>query len=208
MVTVGSRENRCGRAMSRSATAWPRRTASAIASSPCASGIPYLRMMISVSTPGAFDVAQHFGDAADRGARGRRPARQLHRHHLAGRRAAFLAGRNEDVHQHASIERRDVAHAVLVAVVAADDPLVGALEDADDPAFDAAAILDPLDPDDDAIALHRLVEIRTRDVDIAAGRFERTFGRDEAVAGLVRLQPADVEIHFFRAGRTGGRGYG
>ena len=115
-----------------------------------------------------------------------------------GDAAAFLPGRDEDVHEHAAIEWRDVAHAVLVAVVAADDPLVRALEDADDPAFDAPAVLDPFDPDDDAIALHRLVEIRTRDVDIAAGRFERTFGRDEAVAGLVRLQPADVEIHFFR----------
>ncbi len=42
------------------------------------------------------------------------------------------------------------------------------------------------------------LKIRTRDVDIAACRFERTFGNDEPVAGLVRLQPADVEIHFFR----------
>ena len=32
------------------------------------------------------------------------------------------------------------------------------------------------------------------DVDVAAG-FERPLGRDEAVAGRVRLQPADVEIH-------------
>ena len=142
------------------------------------------------------DVAEHLGDAADGAARGGRPARQLDGDHLAGRRAAFLARRHEDVHQHAPIERHDVAHAVVVAVVAADDPRVGALEDADDAPFGAAAVLDPLDADDDAVAVHRLVEMRAGDVDVAAA-VERPLGRDEAVAGRVRLQPADVQVHLF-----------
>ena len=67
------------------------------------------------------DVAEHFGDPADGAARRGRPARQLDDHHLARRRAAFLTRRDEDVHQHAAIERHDVAHAVVVAVVAADE---------------------------------------------------------------------------------------
>ena len=71
---------------------------------------------------GRIDVAEHVGHAADRAARGRRPARELDDDHLAGRRAAFLPGRDEDVHEHAAIERHDVSHAVVVAVVAADDP--------------------------------------------------------------------------------------
>ena len=129
--------------------------------------------------------------------------------HLAGRGAAFLAGRNEDVHQHAAVERHDVAHAVgprlrrsrlreqVVAVVPADDRLVGALQDADDAPFGAPAFLDPLDADDNAVAVHRLVEMRTGNVDVAAARFERALRRDEAVAGRMRLQPADVEVHLF-----------
>ena len=144
---------------------------------------------------GRVDVAEHLGDAADRAARGGRPARQLDRHHLAGRRAAFLARRDDDVHQHAAIERRDVAHAVLVAVVAADERFVAALEDPDDAPFGAAALLDALDAHHDAIAVHRFVEVRAGDVDVAAGRFERTLGRDEAVARRMGLKAADVEIH-------------
>src|SRR5262249_29825135 len=107
-----------------------------------------------------IDVAEDLGDVADRAARRRRPARQLDDHHLARRRAAFLSGRHDDVHQHAAIERGDVAHAVLVAVVAADDGGVAAFEDADDAALGAAAFLDPLDAHDDAVAVHRFVQQR------------------------------------------------
>src|SRR5262249_28108464 len=143
------------------------------------------------------DVAEDVGDVADRAPRRRRPARQLDDHHLAGRGAAFLPGRHEDVHQHAAIERGDVTHAVLVAVVASDDRRVAALEDPDDASFGAPALLDPFDPDHDAIAVHRFVQQRTRDVDVAAV-LERTFGRDEAVSGRMGLQAADVQVHLLR----------
>ena len=117
---------------------------------------------------GRVDVAEHLGDAADGAARRRRPARQLDDDHLAGRRAAFLPRRDDDVHQHAAIERHDVAHAAVVAVVAADERLVGALENADDAAFGPAAVLDALDAHDDAVAVHRFVQMRAGDVDVAA----------------------------------------
>jgi hypothetical protein len=40
--------------------------------------------------------------------------------------------------------------------------------------------------------VHRLVEMRAGNVDIAAARLERALRRDEPVAGRMRLQPADV----------------
>ena len=113
-----------------------------------------------------------------------------------------MSRRNEDVHQHAAIERRHVSHAVgarcaaraVLAVVLPDNPLVAALEDADDPAFGAAAVLDPLDADDDPIAVHRLVEMRARNVNVAAS-LERPFRGHEPIPGRMRLQPPDVQIH-------------
>jgi hypothetical protein len=45
------------------------------------------------------------------------------------------------------------------------------------------------------IAVHGVVQMRARDVDVAA-RIERALGKDEAVACLVRLQASDVKVHF------------
>ena len=39
--------------------------------------------------------------------------------------------------------------------------------------------------------------MRAGDVDVAAA-VERTLGNDEAIAGRVRLQPADIQVHLFR----------
>ena len=83
-----------------------------------------------------------------------------------------------------------------IALVAPDDRFVGALEDTDDASLSAAAVLDPLDADDNAVAVHPFVEERTRNVDVAAG-LDRPLRRDESVAGRVRLQPTDVEVHLF-----------
>ena len=146
---------------------------------------------------GCIDVAEHLGDAPDGSARGGRPPCQLDHHHLAGRGAALLAGWDEDVHQDAPIERHDVPHAALVAVVAADDPLVAALEDADDASFGASAFLDSLDPHHHPIAVHRLVQVRSGDVDVAAA-VERALRCNKPVAGRVRLQASHVEIHLLR----------
>ncbi len=65
-----------------------------------------------------------------------------------------------------------------------------------DAALGAAAVLDPLDAHHDSIAVHRLVEVRTGNVDVTA-HLERTLGCDEPVAGRMRLQSADVQIQFF-----------
>jgi hypothetical protein len=108
---------------------------------------------------GRIDVAEDRGDAAERAPCRRRPLRDLGRHHLAWRRAAFLAGRHEDVHEHAAIERHDVPHAVFVAIVSSDDRRVLALEDANDASLDTPALLDPLDTGDHAVAVHGFVQV-------------------------------------------------
>ena len=142
----------------------------------------------------SVDVSEHFGHAADRAARRGGPARELDDHHVAGRCAALLTGRDEDVHQDPPVERYDVAHSRIAAIVSADDPFVAALEDSDDASFGAAALLDTLDANDDAVTVHRFVQMGTGDVDVAAG-VERPLRGDKAVAGLMRLQAADIEIH-------------
>ena len=188
--------------MSRSLTDVPSLTASATDSAECASGIPNLRMMISVSTPGRVDVAEHLGHAADRPARRRGPLGQLDHHHVARGCSALLARRNDNVHQDAAVKGRHVSHALAprlgssrrVALVAPHNPLVGALEYSDDAAFGAASVFDAFDAGDDAVAVHRLVEMRAGHVDVAA-RVKRTLGDDEAVAAGMRLQTADVQVH-------------
>jgi hypothetical protein len=107
----------------------------------------------------------------------------------------ILPGRDENVHQHAAIERDHVAHAAVVAVVTADQRTGPPLENPDDLALGASALLDAFDSHDDAIAVHCFVEMLVGNVNVAAGGFERTFGRHEAVAGRVRLEAADVEVH-------------
>src|SRR5262249_11842356 len=83
----------------------------------------------------------------------------------------------------------------IVPLVAADDQFVAALEDADDASLGPPAFLDPLDADNDAVAVHRFVEMRSRNIDVAA-RFESALGGHESVAGRMRLQPPDVQVHF------------
>ena len=139
---------------------------------------------------GRIDVAEHLGHAADRAARAGRPAGELHHDHLPRGGAALLAGRNEDVHQHAPVERHDIPHAAVIAVVAADDPVAAALQNADDAPFRPSALLDALDPDHHPITVHGFVQVRTGDVDIAAA-VERPLAR--------HTDPSSP------AGRNGGR---
>src|SRR5262245_22529352 len=140
---------------------------------------------------GRVDVAEHVRDATDRAARRRRPACQLDADHLARRRAAFLPGWHENVHQDASIERHHEPHAVAVAVVASHEPAVAALQNADDAPLDAAALFDALDARDDAIAVHCFAEMWRGDVDIA-GAVQWTFRNHEAITRGVGLERPDV----------------
>src|SRR5262245_33311328 len=143
------------------------------------------------------DIAEDVGHASDRAARRRRPSRQFDRHHFARRGAALLTGRHKDVHQDAAIERDDETHTVLVAVVSADQPTVAPLENADDASFEAATFLDSLDAGDHPIAMHRFAEMWGGDVNVAAS-VERPLGYHEPIAGRVRFERSDIQVHFFR----------
>src|SRR4029077_6893536 len=78
----------------------------------------------------------------------------------------------------------------VAAIVAADNPLVAALEDADHSAFCAtpAVLTDgrALDADDHTGAGHGFIEMGAPDVDIAAG-LDWTLGRYEPVPSGMRL---------------------
>jgi len=45
--------------------------------------------------------------------------------------------------------------------------------------------------------VHRLVEVRIGNVDIAAAGIEGTLGRHESISGRMGLQAPDVEVHLF-----------
>src|SRR6185369_11883868 len=62
------------------------------------------------------------------------------------------------------------------------------------PAFDTAVVFHAFDADDDAVAVHGFVQVGGADEDVAAG-FDIAFWRDEPVAGWMRLQAANVEVH-------------
>ncbi len=140
------------------------------------------------------DVAEDARDPAERGPHRRRPPRNLDGHHLAGSGAGILSRLDDDIHQHAAIEWHDMSHAVLAPIVAADDRTVGALEDTQDAPFGASTVFETLDARDDAIAVHRFVEMRAGNINVAAG-VERTLGNHEAVPRRMRLQPAGVKVH-------------
>src|SRR5262249_47035197 len=97
---------------------------------------------------GCVDAAKDLGHSTDRTTGGCGPPCQLHGDHVARRGAPFLPAWNEDVHEETAVERHDIAHPVVVAVVAADCPLVGTLQNPNDSALDAAALLDAFETGD------------------------------------------------------------
>ena len=52
-----------------------------------------------------------------------------------------------------------------------------------------------LDARDDAVAVHRLIQVAAGDVDVAVDVFDRTIGHDEAEAARVGRDPPDDQVH-------------
>ena len=67
--------------------------------------------------------------------------------------------------QHAAVEGHHVAAEAPVALVAADDALVGALEDADDAPLGPFGVV-ALDARHHAVAVQRLADVRRGDVEV------------------------------------------
>ena len=70
------------------------------------------------------------------------------------------------VGEHAAVERCTNTEARLIDIEAPDDGGVPALEHADDAPLEALSSRPALDAHDDAIAVHRLFDVRRGDVDI------------------------------------------
>jgi len=51
-----------------------------------------------------------------------------------------------------------------------------------------------LDAHDDAVAVHGVIQMLARDVDVAA-RIERALRGEQSRTGVVRLQASNVEVH-------------
>ena len=140
------------------------------------------------------DVADHLDDLADRPARRRRPSRDGGRHHIVRFRVALVAGRNLHVHDQAAIERDDEAGAGSVSLEASDDRRRATFEDPQDAAL-RAFVRHALDSRDDAVAVHRLIQVAAGDVDIPAHAVNRAIGHDESEPARMGRNPPDDEIH-------------
>ena len=140
------------------------------------------------------DVAEHLEHLADRSARRRRPAGDVDRDHVVRLRVALLAGRDLDVHDQPPVEGHDEARAGAVGLEAADDRRRAALEDAQDASF-RALVGDALDARDHAVAVHRLIQVAARDVDVAGHLLDRPIRHDESEPARVGGDAPDDEVH-------------
>ena len=130
-----------------------------------ASGRPYLAITTLRSTPGS-SRRPSTSSTRPAGLRvaDRRP-RDLGAHHLARAAPASLAGRDEQLVQHALVEGHHVAAEAPVLLVAAHDARQRALEHADDAALGPLGG-DALDAHHHAVAVQRLLHVDGRDVDV------------------------------------------
>ena len=83
----------------------------------------------------------------------------------------------------------------VVDVVAADDALAAALEDAENPPFGAIAVAPVLDADDDAVAVHGLIQVVAGDEDARRPAVSGRLGFDEREPAGVGRDPADDQVH-------------
>ena len=142
-------------------------------------------------------LAEHFDYPAERAAGSGRQLGDFNRHHVARFGVLALAGGNLDVHDQPAVERHDEPHAGLVVVEAADRVLRAPLENPDDPAF-GPAIGNPLDPRDDPIAVHGLIQVAAGDEDVAGHLLERPIRHDEAKSSRIGGDSPDDEVHPIR----------
>ena len=134
---------------------------------------------------------------AERAAAVHRPARDLDDDHLPWRGAKFVARRDLHVHQQPLVERRHVLQPVFLLVEAADRGRSAPLEDADDASFGPAVAAVTLDAHEDAIAVHRVVQVVAGDVDIAGHLVDRLVELDESKAVRVHGDAPGREVHQF-----------
>jgi hypothetical protein len=102
-----------------------------------------------------------------------------------------------DVHDQPPVERHHESHSGFIDVETADGVAGTALEDAHNPPL-GATICDALDAGDDAIAMHRLIQIAAGDVDVAGNLFQRPVRDDKAETSWIGRDAAHDEVHSIR----------
>ena len=143
-------------------------------------------------------LAEHLDDLALRVVAAGRPFRDLDDDLRARARAAEMLLRHEDVVVELRVVRRHEGER-LVALERADDPLVRALDDADDLALARAAfLLRRLDARHDAVAVHGRAERDARHEDVRILLRLLDIGDDEAKALRRHRELADNEVHAAR----------
>ncbi len=143
------------------------------------------------------DGPEHLHYSPDRAPGSGRPRGDFNRHHVARFSVLALAGGNLNVHDQPAVERNDEPHAGRVPVEAADRILRAPLKNPDDPAF-GPSIGNPLDPRDDAIAVHGLIQVAAGDEDVAGHLLERPIRHDEAKSSRIGGDSPDDEVHPIR----------
>ena len=108
------------------------------------------------------------------------------------REALDFAAQNE-----AAVEGDDEAGSRAVAIEPANDRCRAALEDAYNASLSAVPA-DSLDACDDAITVHRLIQVAAGDEQIAFHVVQRTVGNDEAKSPGIGDDFADDEVHAIR----------
>ena len=144
---------------------------------------------------GRVDIAEHRGDAADRVARGRGPARDLDLHHLAGHGGRGFRARHMDIHHQPPVEWNDVRQTGIIDVVAAGEALGCALEDTYDAPLAAIRRAPALDARHDPVAVHRLVQVGAGNVEVAVHPVDRVLRRHEAESPRMHLDRTGHQPH-------------
>src|SRR5262245_60719611 len=135
------------------------------------------------------DVAENLDDPANRASSRGWPARDLTDDHIVCFGSAALSGWHMNVRSYTAVKRNDIGKSRGVGFDTADDRVVRSLDDADDPAFQAARCL-ALDAHEHTIAMHGLGEVRRGDVNVPSPRlasFARVVGNHESKAARIRV---------------------
>ena len=141
---------------------------------------------------GLVQAAEHLHQAPERPAPTPWPPVDRRHDHLTRLRPEAPSGRNPQIHDHPLVERHDEPHPRVINLVPADDIGVRAFEHLDDPSLGAVA--GPLHPHRHPIAVHRLIQIDTRHIDVVAAGFRG----DESEAAGVDGEAADHQMHPIR----------
>ena len=99
------------------------------------------------------------------------------------------------VHDHTPVERDDVSQTGIVDLETPDELRGRPFENPDDPSLGAVGLMLPLDPRHDAIAVHRLIEVRSSDIEISRDALHGVVGGHKTEATRIHVHATRDETH-------------